>query len=200
MAQGMRNRNPSRTQTTLIARLWRHEEGISALDFALVAPVLLLFMSGVIEVALVMFAQHVLEGATFSASRLGKTGATEAGLTREQSIVAALQQRAAGVLDISRVVITSVAYDQFGQIGQPEPFIDTNYNGKWDSGENYTDVNHNGQHDEDMGTAGSGNTKQVVVYTVTYPWPIFTPMIGPLMGINGAIDLVARTVVENEPF
>jgi len=184
----------------MIDRLRRDESGVSALDFALVAPVLLLFMSGIIEVALVMFAQHVMEGATFSASRLGKTGSTNAGMNREQSIIASLEQRAAGVLDISRIVISSTAYNQFNQIGQPEPFIDVNHNGRWDSGENYTDVNQNGHHDDDMGIEGTGNTKQVVVYTVTYPWPIFTPMIGPLIGTNGTVDLVARTVVENEPF
>ncbi len=69
----------------LLTRLWRREEGISSLDFALVAPVLMLFMTGIIEVALAMFAQHVMEGATFSASRLGKTGGSDAGQTREQS-------------------------------------------------------------------------------------------------------------------
>jgi hypothetical protein len=63
---------------------------------------------------------------------------------------------------------------------------------------NFVDVNGNGQWDDDMGKAGLGNPGDVVVYTVTYPWPIMTPLMKPIIG--NSITLTARSVVRNEPY
>ncbi|MBW7837723.1 MAG: hypothetical protein H3C28_13935 [Sphingomonadales bacterium] len=96
--------------------------------------------------------------------------------------------------------MTSQTYQQFDQIGDPEPFIDANGNGERDEGENYTDVNGNGSYDTDMGASGLGNAGEVVVYTVSYPWRIITPLISQFFGANGVLNLSARTVVQNEPY
>lgn len=180
--------------------LLRSESGASAIEFALISPVLLLFILGIIEVSLMMLTQNIMESATFTASRLGKTGFVESGMTREQTIIQALNDSASGLLDTSLVTITSLAYNQFGDVGKPEPFVDANGNGVRDSGENYTDINANGSYDNDMGAVSSGDAGEVVVYTVTYPWHITTPMISAVIGHNGIFDLTARTVVKNEPF
>lgn len=181
-----------------LARL--NSRGSTAVEFALIAPVLLMMMMGITEVSLIMYAQSIMEGATFSASRLGKTGYVAQGVSREATILDALQHRADALFDMSHVAITTTTYNQFDQIGQPEPFVDANGNSVRDADENYTDVNGNGQYDTDMGVAGMGNASQIVVYTVNYPWPIFTPLIGEFIGTDGAITLSARAVVQNEPF
>lgn len=178
----------------------RAETGATIVEFALIAPVLMLIILGIVEVSLAMLAQNMMEGATFSASRMGKTGYVAAGQTREATIRNVLAKRAGILLNMNKVAITSKVYQQFSQVGQPEPFIDANGNGVWDPGENYTDVNGNGQYDKDMGVAGLGNSAQVVVYTVTYPWAIAPPMIAKLIGSAGVLNLTARTVVQNEPY
>lgn len=184
----------------LLTKLRKSEEGVTAVEFALVAPMLLLIMMGIIETGLIMFTQNVMEGATFSASRLGKTGYTESGETREDLIIQQLTRRAGTLINASEIEINAVTYAQFDQIGDPEPFIDANHNGTRDSGENYTDSNGNGHYDEDMGIEGLGNAGEVVVYTVSYPWHIYTPMMSRFFGSDGTIDLTARTVVQNEPY
>lgn len=183
-----------------IPSLLKSQSGATAIEFAMVAPVLILFSIGIIEVSLMMLTQNIMESATFTASRLGKTGYVEGGKTREETILEALQQSASGLLDISKVTITHLSYDQFGDVGRPEPFMDANGNGVRDSGENYTDVNGNGVYDSDMGAANAGDSGDVVVYTVNYPWTIATPIMSELIGTHGVFNLTARSVVKNEPF
>lgn len=173
--------------------------GTTAIEFGMISAALVTFIVGIVEFSLVMLAQNSLEAATNISSRLGKTGFTEGGLTREQTIIAELENRAGSIIDTDQVEIVSKAYDQFDQIGKPEPWNDANGDGVVDEGE-YTDINLNGQYDEDMGAAGPGDSDDVVVYTVSYPWRLFTPLIGSLFGENGIVTLTARSVVKNEPF
>ena len=177
-----------------------NEEGATAVEFALVAPVLLLIMMGIIDVGMMMFAQGLLENSAFTAARTGKTGYTEQNKTREETMIETLHSRAGILLDTAEIVITSVSYSEFDDIGESEPFIDANGNGSRDNGENYTDVNGNGNYDEDIGTSGQGAASEVVVYTVSYPWRLYTPMMKPLLGENGIVNLSSRIVVQNEPY
>jgi Flp pilus assembly protein TadG len=181
--------------------IYRAADGATAVEFALISPVVVLLVMGIIEMSLMMLAQNLMESATFAASRTGKTGYVAGGTTREDTILQALNNIAGSVLDTNRIIITSASYDEFGDIGEPEPFVDANANGVRDEGENYTDVNGNSQYDSDMGASGAGDSGEVVVYTVTYPWHIATPIVNSVLGDeNGDINLVARTVVRNEPF
>lgn len=187
-------------KTGLWACLRRNEEGVTAIEFALIAPTLMLLMMGIIEISLIQYAEHVMEGAMTNASRLGKTGYVDVGLTQEEMIVQSLHNRLGGLVDANNVVLTSKSYSQFDQIGDPEPFMDVDGDGQRDPGESYTDVNGNGLYDTDMGSVGYGTASEVVVYTATYSWPIFTPMMEYFLGNNGSIPLSARAVVQNEPY
>jgi len=183
----------------------REQRGAAAVEFAILLPVLAFMTLGAIELGLAMLAQHIMESATFSASRLGKTGYAANGqfedlVARQAAMRAAINKRAGTLLDVQKVTITTKSYSQFSQIGQPEPFMDANGNGKRDNGENFTDINGNGVYDTDMGASGLGGAKEVVVYTVTYPWTITTPFIGKVLGDDGTLNLTARAVVLNEPF
>lgn len=150
--------------------------GLSALEFALIAPVFFMMLIGVTEMSLVMLATHLIESATYNASRTAKTGYIEAGKTQLETVMDVLNYRLgslAPLIDVSKVTTTYTAYGNLSSIGQPE------------QGE-----------DNSLGTA-----EQVVVYTVSYPWKVFTPMIGNLIGDeNGIITLSSRIVVRNEPY
>jgi Flp pilus assembly pilin Flp len=199
-AIGSAHSNRLKRMTARFLPIKRNQAGVTAVEFALISPIFFLLVVGIIQISLAMLAQNLMEGATFAASRMGKTGYVATGQTREATILSVLSQRAGMLLDINKVTITSKVYQQFSQVGQPEPFIDANGNGIWDPGENYTDVNGNGQYDKDMGVAGLGNSAQVVVYTISYPWAVVPPMIARLMGTAGVLNLTARTVVQNEPY
>lgn len=180
--------------------LQKEESGVTAIEFAIVAPVLLLLVFGIIEFSLIMVVYNVMEGATAVSSRLGKTGYLAPGATRQQTILNAITDRAGSLIDPSKLTMTSKFYKQFNQINDPEPYIDANSNGSYDNGESYTDINGNGKWDPDMGASGYGSAGDVVVYAVTYPWPISTPIISKLVGSNGVFMITTHAVVKNEPY
>ena len=175
------------------------KSGVTAVEFAFVAPPLLLLILGVIEIGLLTLAASTLEAANNVTSRTGATGYAGAGLTREETIRAAIENSAAPFLDPAQVSISTMTYATFDQIGQPEPWNDVDADGIPDPGE-FTDINGNGSYDTDMGVVGAGGGGSVVVYTVSYPWHLMTPIVGQFFGNNGVVTIASRSVVKNEPF
>lgn len=181
-------------------KFWKREDGTTAIEFALIMPALVVIIMGSIELSLFFFVQTALEGATFSVSRLGKTGFVADGYTREETIKNKLDDWLGFFLDTEQLKIEAETYDDFSSVGAPEPFIDANKNGTRDDGENYTDVNGNGQYDLDQGVVSNGNAGDVVVYTVSYPWSLLTPFLAGSLGKDGVVEVQSRFVVKNEPF
>ncbi len=186
-------------------RFRRGEDGSMAVEFAIISPVLFLLIMGLVEIGLILSARNILESATYLASRTGRIGYVADNKTQEETIRDALEERASLLFDTERLSIDSLnmtnsSYGNYDNIGQPEPWVDANGNGEWDFGENFTDVNGNGGWDADQGAGGAGNTGEVVVYTVTYPWRLFTPLVASVIGEDGIVNITARAVVKNEPF
>lgn len=182
-----------------LVRFKRNADGVTAVEFGLIAPVLVFMVMGVAEFGLMMTGQAVLDNAAFVASRTGKTGYAEKDSTQTKTIATAIQKAASSFLDPAKIVVTSVAYADYDSM-KPEPFTDTNNNGVRDASESYTDVNKNGVYDKNDGTSGYGATGQVVLYTATYNWALFTPLLNKFIGTNGVVPLKARVVVKNEPY
>lgn len=180
---------------------WQNDaRGVTAVEFALVSPLLFAMIFGIIEISMIMFAQNVMENATFVASRTGKTGYVAEGSTREEMIRTAVETQAGILMDTEQLDITTETYPEYGDIGSPEPFVDANANGERDDGENFTDMNGNGVYDTDMGTPSAGAAGDIVVYTVTYPWHLFGPTIGQFFGSLQTIELTAKAIIKNEPY
>ncbi len=188
-----------RRQASILGRFSTCARGVTAMEFAIIAPVMILMLFGIIEFAMIMLVNNVLESATAISSRLGSTGYAAAGTSREDTIKQSISDHAGMLIDVSKVSITSKYYSQFDQIGDPEPWNDLNHNGQVDPGE-WTDVNGNGVYDTDMGTAGYGGANDIVVYTVSYPWSIATPLMSALIGTNGIFTITTHAVVKNEPY
>lgn len=184
----------------LLKRLARHEDGIAALEFAIISPVLMLLVMGTMEVALILTAQVLMESATYSASRVGKTGQVATDSTREATIKNEIARIGGLLMEPSKIVVTSTYYNNFDEIEKPEPFEDNNSNGKRDNGEPFTDWNGNGKYDLVSGDAGYGAREKVVVYTSSYDWTLFTPLISRFLGTDGKMTISARAVVRNEPY
>lgn len=152
----------------------RLRKGSTAVEMALVAPVFFLLLMGMTEIALMLTAQQLLENATFNTSRLAKTGFSTTGQTQAQTVGQILNnelQSFGTLIDVSKVTMTSTSYTSFSNIGTA------------------------GQ-----GTSGMGTAQQVVVYTVSYPWKLFTPMLSAIIGTNGNVTLTSGIVVRNEPY
>jgi len=153
----------------------RFRRGVTAVEFALVAPAFFLMFMGVIEMSMIMLAQHLIENASFNASRLAKTGYIATGKTQIQTVMDVLDTELgslAPLIDVAKISFVSTSYGTLTQVGVA------------------------GQ-----GAAGLGAADQIVVYTISYPWKFFTPMIGNIIGDqNLTINLNSRIVVRNEPY
>lgn len=155
----------------IINRLRRQDSGATAIEFAIVAPVLFLLLFGIIEFSLMMFVSSVVEGATATISRQSKTGvnrstaSTPAARAAEDS--ARLRQM---VIDRGRGIIRT----------------------------EYLDVATRPRTSR-SGTVGDAG--EMVIYTVSYDWHILTPLLSPILGDDdGVFPISSTTAVVNEPF
>ena len=111
-----------------------------------------------------------------------------------------INKRVSGLLNTSKLTLSSKSYADFSNIGQPEPYTDVHSLGHYVAGDPYTDINGNGQWDADMGAAGLGGPGDIVVYTASYPWPIFSPILQPFFGNSSTYAISSSAVVKNEPY
>jgi TadE-like protein len=176
----------------------RDDGGKAIVEFAFVAPIFLGVTLSILEFSGIMFVQTLLEGGAREASRYGLTGQQPDGISRETMILQIVSENSFGVIDVSDLDMTTLVYDSFEEVGQPEPFIDENGNDAYDEGETFTDVNGNGAWDDDMGAVGLGGPGEVVVYEMSYDWPIMIPLFRPFFGDH--VTLEANIAVRNEPF
>jgi Flp pilus assembly pilin Flp len=194
----------------LLKRFRRDQEGTTAVELALISPVLATVLFGIIELSVAMFVNTVVEGGLRDASRVGLTGMDTGGTSREQRIADIVNEASLGMVNLTPTDIEAQIYPSFGDIGQPEPYDDINGDGTYTStsfshggvsypnGEPYEDINGSGAWEDDMGQAGLGGPGEIVLYTISYNWNLLSGQIIPILG--GVIPMTASMVVRNEPF
>ena len=175
----------------------RDQEGSALVEAALGLPILLSAMIGVFEVANFFFVSASVENAVLHASRFGITGGTQEGETREDLVRAIIEEQTFGMVDMDTVEIETLVYEQFGDIGEPEPFADDNGNEQWDDGEEFSDVNGNGVWDDDMAIAGLGGAGDIVLYRINYEANSLT---GFMDWAYRTLNVQSTVAVRNEPF
>ena len=181
-----------------LRRFLGRADGGAAMEFGLVLPAFVSLAIGAIEVANMFFVNSALENAVLHASRFGITGNETVGTTtRLDRVREIVEQQTFGHIDPNALAIETLVFQQFSDIGQPEPCADANANGQYDPGEDFSDVNGNGQWDEDMGQAGLGNAGDIVLYRITYAPPSLT---GFADWATRNVTLVATLAVRNEPY
>lgn len=157
----------------------RARDGITTIEFAIIVPTLLMLVMGIVEFSMIMFVNIAMESATTSTARLGATGYTAPGSTQTQQIVQNVMNETAGLLNPNLITITAYAYNDLNQIPATPPTIPVT-NPPTPPPQNF------------------GGASQIVVYTVSYPWPITTPFFQLIFG--STYTITTRTVVQNEPY
>ena len=180
-----------------LRRFLRNRRGASVIEFAFMAPLTITMLIGIIELGMLFLVSSSLENAVLASSRFGITGNTTDGTTREEIIRDVIEQNTYGLVPMEEVTIDTIVYDNFSDIGQPEPFADANGNGTFDTGESFTDVNGNGTFDTDVGLAGLGGPGDIVLYRIRYQIRSLTLLFDPFFTV---IDHSATVAVRNEPF
>lgn len=174
--------------------------GSAVVDFAILGPALVLALIGILEVAVLMLTQILLQTAVGDAARSGIVGTGRDGLSRAELVRRVAERIGGTLLDPERLHLDTLVYPSFDSIGRPEPFTDVDGNGRHDAGEPFTDVNGNGRWDTDMGASGLGGPGAIVLYRVRYDWRPMTPLLRGLLPGGGALELQASYAVRNEPF
>ena len=177
-----------------LRQLGRGQDGVTIVEFALVAPVLLLALMGMLDLAFNMYTTAMLQGAIQKSAR----DATIEGASTE-SVDARVQRAVKAISANSTITISRMAYTSFSDVSRPEDYTDTNANGVCDAGEPFEDVNGNETWDSDRGTMGQGGARDAVLYTVQVTYPRMFPIAG-FMSMPNTFTTTARTVLRNQPY
>lgn len=168
--------------------------GVSTVEFALIAPVMLMTLFGLFDLGHGMYTKALLEGTIEKAARNSAIeGATTGAL--DTRVTNAVRQIAPG----STLSFARKTYTDFSNVRQPEDWTDSNSNGACDNGEPFEDANQNGSWDSDRGRNGNGGARDAVLYKVTVSYPRIMP-IGRLIGQSNTTTMTAVAILRNQPF
>ena len=168
------------------------EQGVAIVEFALILPVLLLFIIGALEIGYRIYAITVVNGAVRDAARMASTGeftGTQID-NKVREMIQAFRPNA-------NVQIIKKSYSDFTGVGLPEPIK----SGTRESGTYcYEDINNNGQWDQDRGSNGLGGAEDVIYYEAKFTYPALISYSQKAFGYPAEITVSQNTIVSNEPF
>jgi Flp pilus assembly protein TadG len=165
----------------------RGRSGSAAIEFAIIAPVLFLFLFGIIETGVIYFAGTALQNATDDAARMVRTG--EASTFTVAQFKSQVCSEMSGFISstqcTSNLQVDVRQYSSFS--GASYPTV-TNANGSLNTGA--------------MGYPATLSPCQVVLVRAFYPWSIMTPLMQPLLQNmpNGQYLLSAAAAFRSEPY
>lgn len=173
--------NSQQNRTKIIHALWR-EEGSTALEMAIVLPMVMTLIMGIIEFCILFHLSSLMTNAGNEAARMGKTGndygysdpqCVASNNCREQLTLKTIRDRMQDwVHDENALTVTQKAFGSFADL-------------------------RNGA----TGVSGAGSGGQIVLYTVTLNWKLLTPLVGQIIGNEGgAIPITTQVLVKNESF
>lgn len=179
-----------------MARIVRNEDGVTAVEFALIAPALALVLVGLFEMGYSVYANTMLQGAI---QRAARKSTVEGAASQVTAIDNAVKAEVLPVVPDATLTFKRKFYANFSDVRVPEDYKDLNKNGVCDDGEPFEDANGNGILDPDRGSDGVGGARDAVLYTVTMTYARKFPLAS-LIGMPSTITNKAETVLRNQPY
>ncbi len=183
-----------------ITALTSDSEGATIVEFAFVAPVLILLVMGTLDIGHSIYTRSVLEGEIQKAARASTMETASMSVQQAQidADVAAIVRKIAGT--DAQLQFERKAYGTYKSARRKaEEYVDTNNNGECDAGESFEDSNGDGIWSDDAGITGQGNARDVQQYTVTVRYDRKFPT-SALLGWSEGETLIVRSVLRNQPF
>ncbi|MEM9310470.1 MAG: TadE/TadG family type IV pilus assembly protein [Pseudomonadota bacterium] len=180
-----------------LRRLTACDEGATLVEFGLVAPVFILMIMGVFDMAHTQYTHGMMNGAMQSAGRdltLESAGSQEA--TIDQTVIDRVKSV---VPNSASIQLEKLSHFEFSDIGEQEEYDDENGDGQCNNNEVFVDANGNGQWDANKGAAGIGGARDAVLYTAVVSYDRLFPMYG-VAGMSQQVTLRASTVLRNQPY
>jgi hypothetical protein len=180
------------------ARLSRDASGATALEFAIIAPVLILFLTGFLDYGYWMYIRATASGTLESVARSTGVGGASVDPTVFQNQV---ETQIKKLSPNATFVWNAKSYYDFEGIGKPEKLItDNDGDGHYDAGDCWEDANNNGTYDSDSGAAGIGGADDIVYYQLTVTFPPLVDIGGFIPGLGGNHTSTLKTIVRRQPF
>lgn len=175
----------------------RDTSGVTIIEFALLAPVLMVMLFGLLDLAHSMYTAQMLQGAIQKASR---DSTIEGASTNASTLDGRVSQAVLAIAPGSTVSFNRKSYSNFTSASRPENYDDLNNNGTCDNGEAFEDANKNGSWDQDIGTAGFGGARDAVLYTVTVAYKRLFPIAAFIPGQTKTITMTSSNILRNQPY
>lgn len=172
--------------------------GVAAVEFALIAPITLVLLMGLADLAFEAYAQAVLTGAV---QKAGRDNTLQMNASQGDTLDAAVESAVRAVVPNPQFNARSVrrlSFDDYASISG-EPFVDGDGDGKCDHGEMYTDLNQDGSWTAQLGQSNQGGASDVTRYTVTVTYNRLFG-IASIIGWSNAVTLSATTILKNQPY
>lgn len=181
----------------LLRRLRGNSDGAALVEFAIVAPALVVMIMGLMDITHTQYTSSVLYGAL---QKAGRDLTLENANARQEDIDKRVRDHVSAVMPIKgEVTVKKLSHFDFSDVAVPEDFSDMNGDGVCNANEPYIDTNSNSRWDADRGRTGIGGARDVVAYEATVTYPRLFPMYG-LIGLPQTVTLKAATVLRNQPF
>ena len=161
--------------------------GSTAIEFAIIAPVLALFLFGLVETGAIFYFDTTMSSAADDAARLLRTGQVQTENLTKSQYIAQICSEMAMVSTSSCTANLQVDMEAFSSYTNAQ----------------YTDVVND---DGSLNTAAMqftpGNSCDTVLVRAFYPWTIMTPLMAPLLHNmpNGQVLISSAAAFRNEPF
>lgn len=165
-------------------RFARHDDGVAAVEFGIVAAPFLALMFAIMETALVFFASQTLETAVADSARLIMTGQAQSQGFDAGQFKTSVCSRIGGLFDCAGIYVDVKTYPKFSDVDSSPPL---DADGKLKTGSfGYT----------------PGGPSEIVVVRLMYQWPVYASLLGLKLGnMSGNKRLLMATAAfRNEPY
>lgn len=176
--------------------LARDTRGATLVEFALIAPVLLMLLLGMFEMGYNYYMQAQLQGAVQKAAR---DSTVQSAANNTADIDARVAQAVHAIVPGATMAFSRRAYASFSDVRRAEDFTDVDEDGACNHGEPFEDTNDNGQWDRDRGTGDGGAARDAVLYVVQVSYPRAFAA-AQFVGLSDTYTTEAVTVLRNQPW
>lgn len=160
-------------------------KGSAAIEFAMIAPILFLFLFGIIETGVIFFATAMLQNATDDTARQIRTGQLSGTLTADQIRTQVCSEVNGLISDCAaNLQIDLRSYSSFGSSSYPSV------------------TKSDGTVDPSKLAIQPTTDCAVVLLRTFYPWTIMTPMMSTLLAntTTGKLLMQAASAFRTEPY
>ena len=152
-----------------------NKKGQTLVEFALVVPVLFALLFAIIDLGVMLYVNLTMQYALFQGVRYEITGQSNLGTDRRSALIQMIRNSSNGLYDKNM----HVPKDPVIGVVVPSQVTFTNYSGT-------------------PATGDPGKPNDVIVVSLTYTWPLLTPILKPFF--PQGYTFTVKSTMKNESF